>query len=495
MMMKLNKPIRFLRPSVQILYPKNSEREYYRLLRAMVRMLNKLSLENIETLKDVLRYDSTDSERISGKVLEELEVSGVKAEVMSGIKRVMKGVDNTAKDNLRRSFRNCLQVDVFINDTVLLESVTSEWYSQQSQHVNSIVSTYTDKLATIVSNAVQRGSLYKDVQKEVKDLYNITDNRAKFIARNEIGNLNAVTTKRRQEEAGIYCYEWRTSEDERVRASHAELNGDLFFWNDSKIGEINGRKIYPAPKLHPGMDYRCRCIAIPIIDLNNWNAAAVTPTGEVKANKRLELSPYEVKEFRFFNKFDDVPDSDRVRKSIIDLDADTGIKFIMPVDLNKKMQNLTKDELLPQIANLPEKLRERIKEVRILDIYCPADEKWIEAYPGFTHAYATAEEYIITFWRNNREVLPEGRLQEILLHECGHLLDILYSGVSSRSKWLKAIEEDTKIHGLPVNEYAKNSPEEDFAESIMIYYTYGSKALAKYYPNRHKILKELLKDD
>lgn len=494
-MMKQNNQIRFLQPTVKILYPESSEREYYRLLRAMVRMLNKLSLENIETLKDVLRYDSTDSERISGKVLEELEVSGVKDEVISGIKRVMKGVDNTAKDNLSRSFRNCLQVDVFINDTGFLESVTSEWYSQQSQHVNSIVSTYTDKLATIISNAVQRGSLYKDVQKEVKNLYNITDNRAKFIARNEIGNLNAVTTKRRQEEAGIYCYEWRTSEDERVRVSHAELNGDLFFWHDSKVGEINGRKIYPASKLHPGMDYRCRCIAIPIIDLNNWNAAVVTPIGEVKANKRLELSPYEVKEFRFFNKFDDVPEIDRVRKSIIDLDAYTGIKFIVPTDLDKNLQNLTKDELLPQIANLPKKLRERIKEVRILDIYCPADEKWIEAYPGFTHAYATAEEYIITFWRNNREALPEGRLQEILLHECGHLLDILYGGVSSRSKWLKAIEEDTKIHGLPVNEYAKNSPEEDFAESIMIYYTYGSKALAKYYPNRHKILEELLKDD
>ena len=164
-MMKQNNQIRFLQPTVKILYPESSEREYYRLLRAMVRMLNKLSLENIETLKDVLRYDSTDSERISGKVLEELEVSGVKDEVISGIKRVMKGVDNTAKDNLSRSFRNCLQVDVFINDTGFLESVTSEWYSQQSQHVNSIVSTYTDKLATIISNAVQRGSLYKDVQK------------------------------------------------------------------------------------------------------------------------------------------------------------------------------------------------------------------------------------------------------------------------------------------------------------------------------------------
>lgn len=291
-MMKLNKPIRYLRPSVQILYPKSSEREYYRLLRAMVKMLNKLSLENIEPLKDVLRYDSTDSEHISGKVLEELEVSGVKAEVMSGIKRVMKGVDNTAKDNLRRSYRSCLQVDVFINDpgdTGLLEAVTSEWYSQQSQHVNSIVSNYTDKLATIVSNAVQRGSLYKDVQKEVKDLYNITDNRAKFIVRNEIGNLNAVTTKKRQEEAGIYCYEWRTSEDERVRASHAELNENLFFWHDSKVGEINGRKIYPAPKFHPGMDYNCRCVAIPIIDTQKWNMGAVTPLGQPKPQGSKEL--------------------------------------------------------------------------------------------------------------------------------------------------------------------------------------------------------------
>ncbi len=88
---------------------------------------------------------------------------------------------------------------------------------------------------------------------------------------------------------------------------------------------------------------------------------------------------------------------------------------------------------------------ERIKEVRFWIYIAPADEKWIEAYQGFTHAYATAEEYIITFWRNNREALPEGRLlRNFGLHECGHLLDILYSGVSSRSKWLKAIEEDTK---------------------------------------------------
>lgn len=491
--MKPNKLIRFLRPSVKSLYPKSPEREYYRLLRAVVRMLNKLSLESIQTLKDELRHDSTDSEYISGKVSEEIETSGVKSEVMAGVKRIMKGVDNTTKSNLRRSFRNCLQVDVFINDTGLLESVTSEWYSQQSQHVNSIVSTYTDKLATIVSNAVQRGSLYKDVQKEVKDLYDVTDNRAKFIARNEIGNLNAVTTKKRQEEAGIYCYEWSTSEDERVRVSHAELNGNLFFWNDSKVGEINNRKIYPAPKLHPGMDYRCRCVAIPIIDLNNWNAAVASPVGEVKANKNLEVRPYEVKEFRFFNQFDDVLDSDRVRKSIIDVDADTGIKFIVPVDLNKDLQNLTKDKLLPHIASMPENLKERIKQVRILDVYCPDDKRWIEELPFFTRAYATAEEYVITFWRNNGSVLPKSRIREILLHEGGHLLDILHGNISVKAKWLKAINADNNINERTITEYGENNPQEDFAESIMIYYTYGSKEFAKNYPNRYGILKELLK--
>lgn len=479
----------------KIAYPDSAEREYYRLLRAVARKLRQLTQEQMGNVKTALRRDEADSKRISEDTVAAFEMSGIKIEVMTELRRVMNSVDNTTKDNLRKSFRDCLQVDIFSSDEPLLSTVTSEWYAQQSKLVDSIVSTYTDKLGTIVSNAVQRGSLYKDVQADIKNLYDITDNRAKFIARNEIGNLNAVTTKIRQEAAGIWCYQWSTSKDERVRAAHVAMDGDYYYWSGTKVGQINGIKVYPAPKYHPGMDYNCRCVAIPIIDLDTWNPRTASPLGEAKPNSALELKPYEVKEFRFFSQFDDVPDAVRVRKSVIDLDADTGIKFIVPVTLNRKLQNLTKDKLLPQIATLPESLRGRIKQVRILDVYCPADKKWAELYKGFEHAYATAEEYVITFWRNNGMNLPEDRLREILLHEGGHLLDVFFGNISLKKKWLNAVIADTNIHGLPVTEYARNGPAEDFAESIMIYYTYGDSTFEKYYPNRHALLKEILKDD
>lgn len=288
--MKTNKEPRYLRPTINISYPNSAEREYYRLLRAVLRKLRELTFAEMEGIKDALRHDSTDSEKTVEEILAAFRASGVKSDVMAEVRRVMNSVDSNAKKNLQQSFRNCIQVDVFVDDAQLLSKVTDEWYSSQSKLVDSIVSNYTDKLGIIVSNAVQRGSLYKDVQNDVKGLYDVSDNRAKFIARNEIGNLNAVTTKTRQEEAGIYCYEWQTSSDERVRESHAEMHGDIYYWSGDNVGEINGMKVYPAPKFHPGMDYNCRCVAIPIIDTEQWNKNNVMPLGEPNPQENKDLA-------------------------------------------------------------------------------------------------------------------------------------------------------------------------------------------------------------
>ena len=46
-------------------------------------------------------------------------------------------------------------------------------------------------------------------------------------------------------------YVWRTREDDKVRSSHAENNGQVFSWDD------------PPPTGHPGTDYGCRCTAEP----------------------------------------------------------------------------------------------------------------------------------------------------------------------------------------------------------------------------------------
>lgn len=286
--MATNKIPRYLRPNVNLQYPSSAERDYYRVLRAVVRELRKYTNQLLPGIKPALKQDA-DSDDMVQQILELLNEGAVIAAALNEVRRLIGNVDNIVRYNINLSFKSCLAVDVFMHNSALFDKVTGEWYASQSQLINSIVSTYTDKLGGIVSNAVQRGSLYKDVVADVKHLYDVTDNRAKFISRNEVGNLNAIITKTRQQEAGVECYEWSTSRDERVRESHRVMDGNLYYWSRSTPGEINGRKVYPAPALHPGMDYNCRCVAIPIIDTESWNVANATPDGQPVPNRATEL--------------------------------------------------------------------------------------------------------------------------------------------------------------------------------------------------------------
>ncbi len=49
-------------------------------------------------------------------------------------------------------------------------------------------------------------------------------------------------------------YIWRSSDDSRVRAAHAEYDDRILPWSD------------PTEGGHPGQGWNCRCIAEPIID-------------------------------------------------------------------------------------------------------------------------------------------------------------------------------------------------------------------------------------
>lgn len=280
-----------LKPTCKVHYPHSAEREYYRLLRALVRAMVKETKEQLLILKSKWKT-RTDSEAddVIEAVKEMLVKGGYRKAILDELLRIRANADSTVKANIARAFRDVLAVDVFISETDTFVKVYDEWYNQQVKLVDSIVGQYTDKLGTIISNGVQRGTMYGEVEEEIKHLYNTTNSRAKFIARNEISNLNAITTKVRQEDAGIRVYEWSSSEDERVRPEHAYYDGKLFYWNSTKLGELNGVKVHPTPKYHPGMDYNCRCVALPIIDVEGYNPATITPMSrpEPKQSKVLK---------------------------------------------------------------------------------------------------------------------------------------------------------------------------------------------------------------
>lgn len=83
-------------------------------------------------------------------------------------------------------------------------------------------------------------------------------NRARLIARTETSKTTTALSQARAEELGAGWYVWRTSEDQRVRSSHAHMEGVLCRWTEPPAPEvlIGERSVGRYP---PGGIWNCRC--------------------------------------------------------------------------------------------------------------------------------------------------------------------------------------------------------------------------------------------
>jgi hypothetical protein len=75
------------------------------------------------------------------------------------------------------------------------------------------------------------------------------------------------TDKERMEDMGLTMYEWQTAGDEKVRPSHALMDGKLCKWEDPSVYSINDGKTWiprpaDAPHCHPREEEGCRCTAL-----------------------------------------------------------------------------------------------------------------------------------------------------------------------------------------------------------------------------------------
>ncbi len=96
----------------------------------------------------------------------------------------------------------------------------------------------------------------------------VSENKAKLIARTEVSKTSTALTQARAENIGANWYQWRTSEDARVRDSHRIMEGVLINWADPPSPErLDGQKNPPSP-YHAGEIYNCRCYPEPVISLD-----------------------------------------------------------------------------------------------------------------------------------------------------------------------------------------------------------------------------------
>lgn len=188
---------------------------------------------------------------------------------------VAQDVSEWNRNQIARSLKKVIGVDVFSQqslDSEFLNTMLKSWVIENTDLIKSIHQEQLRRVSNIVYRGFRQGDDHRAIAKTIREQFGKTENRARFIARDQVSKLNGQLTEQRNRKLNIHKYIWRTSEDERVRESHKVMNGKECRWDDNTLyrnqGEDTWRKRSSIGGVEeaPGQDYQCRCDAIPVLE-------------------------------------------------------------------------------------------------------------------------------------------------------------------------------------------------------------------------------------
>ena len=206
--------------------------------------------------------------------IEAVSVFGaVRAErIAAGLEARGRTVEQWNTNTWARSMSAVLGVDVFSAgslDGEFLRQEMSSWAKENASLIKSIPEQMLTQVEGIAQRGIRGGENPRDIAKDIRGRFGVTESRARLIARDQIAKLNGQLTEARNKSLGIEQYIWSTSSDERVRDSHLVMDGLLCRWDDETVYSDDDGKTWKNRSAiggyegHPGSDFQCRCGSIP----------------------------------------------------------------------------------------------------------------------------------------------------------------------------------------------------------------------------------------
>ncbi len=117
------------------------------------------------------------------------------------------------------------------------------------------------RVERVLQDPLNEGRSVADLSRLLQEQAGYSQSRAELTARDQTLKMYGQIQGLRQTNAGITRYVWTTSLDERVRPDHADLDGSVQQWDAPPVvDQRTGRRG------HPGIDFQCRCTAVPVLD-------------------------------------------------------------------------------------------------------------------------------------------------------------------------------------------------------------------------------------
>ena len=257
---------------------KQLEVKYRRELDALLRYMLNIALDELrepekvnDALPDYFKSLTAKMNRIFDK-LDAIDLS-MFANLISS--RVVNTANNANKERFNRQASKTFGID-------LKGALSSSGKAVQDQLaidrelnaslIKSVATEFKQQISETIMTNVQSGKRSTDLITQIKERYNVSQSRAKLIARDQTSKLNGSLVKARAQAVGSKMYTWSGAMDERARQDHKVMQGKLCRWDDPTIYSDNGgetwkkRKQIGGVEAHPTEPINCRCAALPVVE-------------------------------------------------------------------------------------------------------------------------------------------------------------------------------------------------------------------------------------
>lgn len=152
--------------------------------------------------------------------------------------------------------------------------VADEWGTNLDLFIKGWANENIIKLRQQVEANTIAGGRAEGLHEVLKQNYGTSKNKARFLARQETSLLMSKLRQLEYESVGLPKYKWDGTMDEKERPDHLALQGLIFTWDKPPITNASEvAKGKPPRRNHPGEDWECRCIAVPVLELSEVHDA------------------------------------------------------------------------------------------------------------------------------------------------------------------------------------------------------------------------------
>lgn len=187
------------------------------------------------------------------------EFRGIATRIASQFVRTANNVNGERFSKSMKGFG----IDIFGDDTSLQDYIDASIFDN-TRLITSIPEQYLTQVESIVMTNVRAGGRPSSIAKLLQKQFDVTENRAKMIARDQTAKVNGDLSKKRQIASGFEYFEWIDSDDERVRDRHEFISDKVTAYGKGIYRWDNPPLSAQGVPIIPGQDFQCRCTARPV---------------------------------------------------------------------------------------------------------------------------------------------------------------------------------------------------------------------------------------